>query len=70
MVHPKLIGWLAYCLATFCIFSFFQTPLPQQEGPKSNSLSTFEMMPSRDIAYLLTSYDHELFGAINIVSNI
>ncbi|KAM9341980.1 rap guanine nucleotide exchange factor 4 isoform 2-T2 [Pholidichthys leucotaenia] len=41
------------------------TPLPEQEGPSAGSLSTFELMSSKDVAYHMTSYDWELFNCVH-----
>ncbi|KAG7282240.1 hypothetical protein CRUP_038408 [Coryphaenoides rupestris] len=40
-------------------------PLPEQEGPSSGSLATFELMSSKDVAYHLTLYDWELFHCMH-----
>uniref|UniRef100_A0A665WWY1 Rap guanine nucleotide exchange factor 4 n=1 Tax=Echeneis naucrates TaxID=173247 RepID=A0A665WWY1_ECHNA len=41
------------------------TPLPEQEGPYSGSLASFELMSSKDVAYHMTSYDWELFHCVH-----
>ncbi|XP_024919760.1 rap guanine nucleotide exchange factor 4 [Cynoglossus semilaevis] len=41
------------------------TPLPEQEGPTVGSLSTFELMSSKDVAYHMTCYDWELFNSVH-----
>ncbi|XP_051815156.1 rap guanine nucleotide exchange factor 4 [Acanthochromis polyacanthus] len=41
------------------------TPLPEQEGPSTGSLATFELMSSKDVAYHMTSYDWELFHCVH-----
>uniref|UniRef100_A0A3Q1BMP1 Rap guanine nucleotide exchange factor (GEF) 4 n=1 Tax=Amphiprion ocellaris TaxID=80972 RepID=A0A3Q1BMP1_AMPOC len=41
------------------------TPLPEQEGPSTGSLTTFELMSSKDVAYHMTSYDWELFHCVH-----
>uniref|UniRef100_A0A3Q3G9T8 Rap guanine nucleotide exchange factor 4a n=1 Tax=Kryptolebias marmoratus TaxID=37003 RepID=A0A3Q3G9T8_KRYMA len=41
------------------------TPLPEQEGPSSGSLASFELMSSKDVAYHITSYDWELFHCVH-----
>ncbi|XP_047456405.1 rap guanine nucleotide exchange factor 4 isoform X3 [Mugil cephalus] len=41
------------------------TPLPEQEGPSTGSLSSFELMSSKDVAYHMTSYDWELFNCVH-----
>ncbi|KAM9850425.1 rap guanine nucleotide exchange factor 4 isoform 3-T3 [Aulostomus maculatus] len=40
-------------------------PLPEQEGPSTGSLASFEWMSSKDVAYHLTSYDWELFHCVH-----
>uniref|UniRef100_A0A8C2XJ64 Rap guanine nucleotide exchange factor 4b n=1 Tax=Cyclopterus lumpus TaxID=8103 RepID=A0A8C2XJ64_CYCLU len=42
-----------------------QTPLPEQEGPSAGSMSTFELMSSKDLAYQMTLYDWELFSCVH-----
>uniref|UniRef100_A0A8C5GHG8 Rap guanine nucleotide exchange factor 4-like n=1 Tax=Gouania willdenowi TaxID=441366 RepID=A0A8C5GHG8_GOUWI len=39
-----------------------QTPLPDQDGPSAGSMSTFELMSSKDLAYQMTMFDWELFS--------
>uniref|UniRef100_A0A4W5R828 Rap guanine nucleotide exchange factor 4b n=1 Tax=Hucho hucho TaxID=62062 RepID=A0A4W5R828_9TELE len=41
------------------------TPLPDQEGPSAGSMSSFELMSSKDLAYQMTLYDWELFSCIH-----
>uniref|UniRef100_A0A1A7Y8G6 Rap guanine nucleotide exchange factor (GEF) 4 n=1 Tax=Iconisemion striatum TaxID=60296 RepID=A0A1A7Y8G6_9TELE len=41
------------------------TPLPEQDGPISGSLTSFELMSSKDVAYHMTSYDWELFHCVH-----
>ncbi|KAL2081593.1 hypothetical protein ACEWY4_023446 [Coilia grayii] len=41
------------------------TPLPEQEGPSTGSLPTFELMSSKDLAYQMTLYDWELFNCVH-----
>nr|XP_055071495.1 rap guanine nucleotide exchange factor 4 isoform X2 [Misgurnus anguillicaudatus] len=41
------------------------TPLPEQEGPSAGSMSTFELMSSKDLAHQLTLYDWELFDCVH-----
>ncbi|XP_052422208.1 rap guanine nucleotide exchange factor 4 isoform X3 [Carassius gibelio] len=41
------------------------TPLPEQEGPSAGSMSTFELMSSKDLAHQMTLYDWELFGCVH-----
>uniref|UniRef100_A0A8C5GTV4 Rap guanine nucleotide exchange factor (GEF) 4 n=1 Tax=Gouania willdenowi TaxID=441366 RepID=A0A8C5GTV4_GOUWI len=40
-------------------------PLPEQEGPSTGTLATFELMSSKDVAYHMTSYDWELFHCVH-----
>ncbi|XP_037643459.1 rap guanine nucleotide exchange factor 4-like isoform X1 [Sebastes umbrosus] len=40
-------------------------PLPDQEGPTAGSMSTFELMSSKDLAYQMTMYDWELFSCVH-----
>ncbi|XP_077579890.1 rap guanine nucleotide exchange factor 4-like [Stigmatopora nigra] len=41
------------------------TPLPDQEGPSAGSMSTFELMSSKDLAYQMTIFDWELFSCVH-----
>ncbi|XP_036422332.1 rap guanine nucleotide exchange factor 4 isoform X1 [Colossoma macropomum] len=41
------------------------TPLPEQEGPSVGSMSSFELMSSKDLAYQMTLYDWELFNCVH-----
>uniref|UniRef100_A0A8C8KB72 Rap guanine nucleotide exchange factor 4 n=1 Tax=Oncorhynchus tshawytscha TaxID=74940 RepID=A0A8C8KB72_ONCTS len=41
------------------------TPLPEQEGPSTGSLGSFELMSSKDLAYQMTVYDWELFHCVH-----
>uniref|UniRef100_A0AAX7T8Y0 Rap guanine nucleotide exchange factor 4 n=1 Tax=Astatotilapia calliptera TaxID=8154 RepID=A0AAX7T8Y0_ASTCA len=41
------------------------TTLPEQEGPSTGSLASFELMSSKDVAYHMTSYDWELFHCVH-----
>ncbi|KAL0963843.1 hypothetical protein UPYG_G00314300 [Umbra pygmaea] len=41
------------------------TPLPEQEGPTTGSLGSFELMSSKDLAYQMTLYDWELFHCVH-----
>ncbi|KAK9969807.1 hypothetical protein ABG768_027954 [Culter alburnus] len=41
------------------------TPLPEQEGPSTGSMSTFELMSSKDLAHQMTLYDWELFDCVH-----
>uniref|UniRef100_A0AAY4ESN0 Rap guanine nucleotide exchange factor 4 n=1 Tax=Denticeps clupeoides TaxID=299321 RepID=A0AAY4ESN0_9TELE len=41
------------------------TSLPEQEGPSSGSMSTFELMSSKDLAFQMTQYDWELFSCVH-----
>uniref|UniRef100_A0A6Q2X048 Rap guanine nucleotide exchange factor 4 n=1 Tax=Esox lucius TaxID=8010 RepID=A0A6Q2X048_ESOLU len=42
-----------------------QTPLPDQEGPSAGSMSSFELMSSKDLAYQMTLFDWELFSCVH-----
>uniref|UniRef100_A0AAQ5X6L8 Rap guanine nucleotide exchange factor 4 n=1 Tax=Amphiprion ocellaris TaxID=80972 RepID=A0AAQ5X6L8_AMPOC len=57
------------CLAiykTVCVcFCVCQTPLADQEGPSAGSMSTFELMSSKDLAYQMTMFDWELFSCVH-----
>lgn len=50
------------------VFVHFKTPLPDQEGPTAGSMSTFELMSSKDLAYQMTMFDWELFSCVHEVS--
>nr|XP_049603653.1 rap guanine nucleotide exchange factor 4 isoform X1 [Syngnathus scovelli]XP_049603654.1 rap guanine nucleotide exchange factor 4 isoform X1 [Syngnathus scovelli] len=41
------------------------TPLTEQEGPSAGSMSTFELMSSKDLAYQMTMFDWELFSCVH-----
>ncbi|XP_074856759.1 rap guanine nucleotide exchange factor 4 isoform X3 [Carettochelys insculpta] len=41
------------------------TPLPEQEGPSTGTVGTFELMSSKDLAYQMTIYDWELFNCVH-----
>uniref|UniRef100_A0A8C8CIR1 Rap guanine nucleotide exchange factor 4 n=1 Tax=Oncorhynchus tshawytscha TaxID=74940 RepID=A0A8C8CIR1_ONCTS len=41
------------------------TPLPDQEGPSAGSMSSFQLMSSKDLAYQMTLYDWELFSCVH-----
>ncbi|XP_066544027.1 rap guanine nucleotide exchange factor 4 isoform X2 [Amia ocellicauda] len=41
------------------------TPLPEQEGPSTGSIGTFELMSSKDLAYQMTIHDWELFNCVH-----
>ncbi|XP_061653102.1 rap guanine nucleotide exchange factor 4-like isoform X1 [Phyllopteryx taeniolatus] len=41
------------------------TPLTDQEGPSAGSMSTFELMSSKDLAYQMTMFDWELFSCVH-----
>ncbi|KAM4626685.1 rap guanine nucleotide exchange factor 4 isoform 8-T8 [Discoglossus pictus] len=41
------------------------TPLPEQEGPSTGTMSTFELMSSKDLAYQMTVHDWDLFSCVN-----
>lgn len=49
------------------VFPVFQTPLPEQEGPSTGSLASFELISSKDVAYHMTAYDWELFHCVHEV---
>lgn len=55
-----------------CVFVICasQTPLPDQEGPSAGSMSTFELMSSKDLAYQMTMFDWELFSCVHEVSHL
>ncbi|XP_078408215.1 rap guanine nucleotide exchange factor 4 isoform X2 [Cetorhinus maximus] len=40
------------------------TPLPDQDGPSTGTMATFELMSSKDLAYQMTIYDWELFNCV------
>ncbi|KAG9477329.1 hypothetical protein GDO78_002626 [Eleutherodactylus coqui] len=41
------------------------TPLSEQEGPSTGSMSTFELMSSKDLAYQMTIHDWDLFNCVH-----
>eukprot|EP00079_Xenopus_tropicalis_P010106 XP_002934663.2 PREDICTED: rap guanine nucleotide exchange factor 4 isoform X1 [Xenopus tropicalis] len=41
------------------------TPLPEQEGPSAGTMSTFELMSSKDLAYQMTIHDWDLFSCVH-----
>ncbi|XP_036400906.1 rap guanine nucleotide exchange factor 4 isoform X2 [Megalops cyprinoides] len=41
------------------------TPLPEQEGPTTGTMASFELMSSKDLAYQMTVYDWELFNCVH-----
>ncbi|XP_056148683.1 rap guanine nucleotide exchange factor 4-like isoform X2 [Lampris incognitus] len=41
------------------------TPLPDQEGPSAGTMSSFELMSSKDLAYQMTLFDWELFSCVH-----
>ncbi|CAG01995.1 unnamed protein product, partial [Tetraodon nigroviridis] len=41
------------------------THLPDQEGPSAGSMTTFELMSSKDLAYQMTMFDWELFSCMH-----
>lgn len=45
-----------------------QTPLPEQEGPSAGSMSTLELMSSKEVAYQMTLYEWELFNCVHEVN--
>ncbi|XP_026112684.1 rap guanine nucleotide exchange factor 4 isoform X2 [Carassius auratus] len=40
-------------------------PLPEQDGPSTGSMSSFELMSSKDLAFQMTQYDWELFSCVH-----
>uniref|UniRef100_A0A7N8WKJ0 Rap guanine nucleotide exchange factor 4 n=1 Tax=Mastacembelus armatus TaxID=205130 RepID=A0A7N8WKJ0_9TELE len=63
-VNPYLLFLFVYVIVSLCAFvdCVSQTPLPDQEGPSAGSMSTFELMSSKDLAYQMTMFDWELFS--------
>lgn len=49
-----------------CVF-VPQATLTDQEGPSAGSMSTFELMSSKDLAYQMTMFDWELFSCMHEV---
>lgn len=45
-----------------------QTPLPEQDGPSAGSMSTLELMSSKEVAYQMTLYEWELFSCVHEVN--
>ena len=43
------------------------TPLPEQDGPTKGTWQMLEMFGSKEIAYIITLYDWELFNAVHPV---
>ncbi|XP_060785998.1 rap guanine nucleotide exchange factor 4 isoform X3 [Neoarius graeffei] len=41
------------------------TPLSEQEGPSAGSMSTLELMSSKEVAYQMTLYEWELFNCVH-----
>ncbi|XP_069839035.1 rap guanine nucleotide exchange factor 4 isoform X2 [Dendropsophus ebraccatus] len=41
------------------------TPLQEQEGPSTGTMSTFELMSSKDLAYQMTIHDWDLFNCVH-----
>ncbi|TSM68884.1 Rap guanine nucleotide exchange factor 4 [Bagarius yarrelli] len=41
------------------------TPLPEQEGPSAGSMTTLELMSSKEVAYQMTLYEWELFSCVH-----
>lgn len=56
-----------YSVSLSLFLFVFQTPLPEQEGPSTGLLGSFELMSSKDVAYHMTSYDWELFNCVHEV---
>uniref|UniRef100_A0A8D3CS80 Rap guanine nucleotide exchange factor 4 n=1 Tax=Scophthalmus maximus TaxID=52904 RepID=A0A8D3CS80_SCOMX len=49
------------------VFPVFQTPLPEQEGPSTGSLASFELISSKDVAYHMTlELLYHTFGRQNV----
>ena len=46
------------------------TPLVEQEGPTKGTWQILEMFGSKELAYILTLYDWELFNAVHPVKYI
>lgn len=44
------------------------TPLPEQEGPSKGTWQILEMFGSKELAYIITLYDWELFNAVHPVN--
>lgn len=66
----QLSFFMSVCeFAQMCTFvdCVHQTPLPDQEGPSAGSMSTFELMSSKDLAYQMTMFDWELFSCVHEV---
>ncbi|XP_063789520.1 rap guanine nucleotide exchange factor 4 isoform X1 [Pseudophryne corroboree] len=40
-------------------------PIPEQEGPTAGTMSTFELMSSKDLAYQMTIHDWDLFNCVH-----
>lgn len=55
------------CLKYFIMFFCLQAPLPEQEGPSTGTVGTFELMSSKDLAHQKTIYDWELFNCVHEV---
>uniref|UniRef100_A0A7N8YEQ2 Rap guanine nucleotide exchange factor 4 n=1 Tax=Mastacembelus armatus TaxID=205130 RepID=A0A7N8YEQ2_9TELE len=66
-VNPYLLFLFVYVIVSLCAFvdCVSQTPLPDQEGPSAGSMSTFELMSSKDLAYQMTMFDWELFSCVH-----
>ncbi|KAI2663255.1 Rap guanine nucleotide exchange factor 4 [Labeo rohita] len=47
------------------VFQSLGNPLPEQEGPSTGSMSSFELMSSKDLAFQMTQYDWELFSCVH-----
>ncbi|CAF0894833.1 unnamed protein product [Didymodactylos carnosus] len=45
-------------------------PLPEQEGPSRGTWQKLEMFSSKELAYVMTLYDYELFNAIHQVNKL
>ena len=65
---PFSCFWHACELIPMRVWLFLrQSPLPDQEGPSAGSMSTFELMSSKDLAYQMTMFDWELFSCVHEV---
>uniref|UniRef100_H2S0N1 Rap guanine nucleotide exchange factor 4b n=1 Tax=Takifugu rubripes TaxID=31033 RepID=H2S0N1_TAKRU len=67
LVHHSSAGGKNSCLLPAIIPT---THLPDQEGPSAGSMSTFELMSSKDLAYQMTMFDWELFSCMHEVHEL
>ena len=63
---PEYVQSNAHLIAQ--VKSLSQTPTPDQEGPTCSSLAFLETVGSKELAFHISQYDYELFGAVNVVS--